>query len=121
MISRLSTINTRLVPSISKFTLKKQISGSRFVSNEVNTYVKGHEFENRVAKILKKQGHWNVKQNVLVTDKYGNKSEFDIVYGWPIRHYVECKCYSEPIKLDLVAKFKVYCRKVFWHISFLDV
>ena len=67
----------------------------------------GKELEDRVARMLKKRGHLNIKKNQRVKDRNGNWSEFDIVYGWPIRHYVECKNYSHPVKLEMVAKFKV--------------
>lgn len=71
------------------------------------TYDAGKELEERVARMLKKRGHINIKMNQRVKDKNGNLSEFDIVYGWPVRHYVECKNYSHPVKLEMVAKFKV--------------
>lgn len=71
------------------------------------TYDAGKELEERVARMLKKRGHVNIKMNQRVKDKNGNLSEFDIVYGWPVRHYVECKNYSHPVKLEMVAKFKV--------------
>lgn len=67
----------------------------------------GKELEDRVARMLKKRGHLNIKKNQRMKDRNGNWSEFDIVYGWPIRHYVECKNYSHPVKLEMVAKFKV--------------
>ena len=60
-----------------------------------------------MARMLKKRGHLNIKKNQRMKDRNGNWSEFDIVYGWPIRHYVECKNYSHPVKLEMVAKFKV--------------
>ncbi|KAK8831428.1 hypothetical protein WA577_000515, partial [Blastocystis sp. JDR] len=60
--------------------------------------------------MLKKRGHINIKLNQRVKDKNGNLSEFDIVYGWPVRHYVECKNYSHPVKLEMVAKFKEVLR-----------
>ena len=67
----------------------------------------GKQLEERVARMLKKRGHINIKMNQRVKDRNGNLSEFDIVYGWPFRHYVECKNYSHPVKLEMVAKFKV--------------
>lgn len=67
----------------------------------------GKQLEERVARMLRKRGHINIKMNQRIKDKNGNWSEFDIVYGWPIRHYVECKNYSHPVKLEMVAKFKV--------------
>lgn len=74
------------------------------------TYDAGKELEERVARMLKKRGHWCIKQNQRVKDRNGNWSEFDIVYGWPIKHYVECKNYSQPVKLEMVAKFKEVLR-----------
>ena len=70
----------------------------------------GKALEDRVARMLKKRGHICIKQNQRVEDSYGNWSEFDIVYGWPIKHYVECKNYSHPVKLEMVAKFKEVLR-----------
>lgn len=74
------------------------------------TYDTGKELENRVARMLKKRGHICIKQNQRVKDRNGNWSEFDIVYGWPVKHYVECKNYSQPVKLEMVAKFKEVLR-----------
>lgn len=85
----------------------------------------GKQLEERVARMLRKRGHINIKMNQRVKDSNGNWSEFDIVYGWPIRHYVECKNYSHSVKLEMVAKFKVilvYCvhfRKSFVYTIFL--
>lgn len=67
----------------------------------------GKDLEQRVARMLKRRGHINIKMNQRIKDSNGNWSEFDIVYGWPVRHYVECKNYSHPVKLEMVAKFKV--------------
>lgn len=74
------------------------------------TYDTGKELEERVARMLKKRGHLCIKQNQRVKDRNGNWSEFDIVYGWPIKHYVECKNYAQPVKLEMVAKFKEVLR-----------
>ncbi|KAK8809923.1 hypothetical protein WA158_000866 [Blastocystis sp. Blastoise] len=91
-------------------TLNSKLFRSFADDLSLNTYEKGREFEDRVYMLLKRRGHWRVKRNQIVKDKYGNRSEFDLVYGWPVRHYVECKNYSAPIKLDLVAKFKEVLR-----------
>ena len=90
-----------------RFSTNGTTSGS--VTEEVTktTVDAGKQLEERVAAMLRKRGHVNIKMNQRVKDRNGNWSEFDIVYGWPIRHYVECKNYSHPVKLEMVAKFKV--------------
>lgn len=91
-------------------SVEPMLSGARGfakAAKKPTTYDKGQELEERVAKMLRRRGHLNVKKNVRVKDKNGNWSEFDVVYGWPIRHYVECKNYSSSVKLEMVAKFKV--------------
>lgn len=84
-------------------------AATKTVTEEVakTTVDAGKQLEERVAKMLHKRGHINIKMNQRIKDKNGNWSEFDIVYGWPIKHYVECKNYSHPVKLEMVAKFKV--------------
>eukprot|EP01133_Synstelium_polycarpum_P001474 gene1474-1712_t len=67
---------------------------------------KGIGFEKTVADILEKRMEFGVKRNVILTDKYGNKSEIDIVYGYFSKTYVECKNYLGPVPLSDVAKFK---------------
>lgn len=90
----------------------------RNFSTHVRRYTKttkdiGREFEDRVANICKLAGYRDIKQNVIVTDSHGNKSEIDIICRkgiLPLKYnklYIECKNYSIPIKFDLVAKFKV--------------
>ena len=56
---------------------------------------KGVSFENRVVRYFKGQGEWNVRRSVFLTDKHGNRSEIDVVFGalwW--KRYVECKNYG---------------------------
>lgn len=79
----------------------------RSANNKIDTNAIGHDFEKRVAAYFRKAGKWNVRQNVVYVDHYGNKSEIDIVYGFIFKHYVECKTYSsKPVPLSDVAKFK---------------
>lgn len=67
----------------------------------------GHKFEDRVAKHFRVAGKWNVRQSVILTDRFGDKSEIDVVYGWYWKHYIECKTYSSKlVPLSDVAKFK---------------
>lgn len=90
----------------------------RKFSNQTRKYTKttkdiGREFEDRVASVCKLAGYRDIKQNVIITDSHGNKSEIDIICRkgiLPLKYnklYIECKNYSNPIKFDLVAKFKV--------------
>lgn len=49
----------------------------------------------------------NVRQSVILTDRFGDKSEIDIIYGLFWKRYVECKTYSSKlVPLSDVAKFK---------------
>lgn len=67
---------------------------------------KGDQLEKRVEKILKRLGRWNIKRSVFIYDRFGNKSEIDLVYGIFFKRYVECKNYSDSVPLEMVAKFK---------------
>jgi hypothetical protein len=75
---------------------------------------KGVALERRVARLLKKEGRYNVKRNVVLVDRHGNRSEIDVTFdrypSWfPVatgRMYVECKNYSGSVPLEDVAKFK---------------
>ncbi|EGG16371.1 putative transmembrane protein [Cavenderia fasciculata] len=71
---------------------------------------KGMRFEERVATMLSNRLEANIKRNVTLIDKRGNRSEIDIVYGIFFKTYVECKDYSVPVPLKDVAKFKEVLR-----------
>ena len=102
-ILRFPLVNRRMMA-----TAAKEVPSNAEISK--TTVDAGKALEDRVARMLKKRGHICIKQNQRVKDSYGNWSEFDIVYGWPIKHYVECKNYSHPVKLEMVAKFKEVLR-----------
>lgn len=53
------------------------------------------------------EGRWKVRRNVEVWDRFGHKSEIDVVFGVFRPRYVECKNYSRSnVPLSDVAKFK---------------
>lgn len=68
----------------------------------------GRELEERVARLLRREGWWRVRTNVEVLDRHGNRSELDVTYGLFRRRVVECKHYSrkKSVPLEDVAKFK---------------
>lgn len=67
----------------------------------------GHKFEQRVADHFRRSGRFNVRQSVILTDRYGDKSEIDVMYGLFWKRYIECKTYSSKlVPLSDVAKFK---------------
>lgn len=70
--------------------------------------IKGDALEKRVERLYNKLGKWNVKRNLILWDKYGNKSQIDVTYGYFFKKYIECKNYSSGhlVPLDDVAKFK---------------
>jgi hypothetical protein len=68
--------------------------------------VKGDQLEYRIVKLYKNLGKWNVRHDVTIVDKFGNKSQIDVTYGLFFRKYIECKNYSGPVPLEMVAKFK---------------
>lgn len=60
-----------------------------------------------MATILAMEGRWNVRRNVEVWDRFGNKSEIDVAFGLLRPRFVECKNYSNSnVPLSDVAKFK---------------
>jgi hypothetical protein len=69
---------------------------------------KGDDLEKRVQKILIREGKWNVKRNVILYDRFGNKSEIDVCHGFFFKRYYECKNYHDGhlVPLNDVAKFK---------------
>ncbi|KAL6056520.1 hypothetical protein QOT17_008121 [Balamuthia mandrillaris] len=67
---------------------------------------KGVSFEARVANTFSRLGKWNVRKNILLRDANNNLSEIDVRFGLFWKRYVECKNHSQPIPLDMVAKFK---------------
>jgi len=81
-------------------------SATRYATSKA----KGDALELRVVAILKRLGHGNVRRSVFMNDRYGNRSEIDVVYGrWPFGpRYVECKHYSlgNTVPLSDIAKFK---------------
>jgi len=72
---------------------------------------RGAALEARVAGLLSSSGH-PVRRNVLLRDAHGNLSEVDVVYGWLLPVYVECKAYApgSPVPLEDVAKFLAVLR-----------
>ena len=71
-----------------------------------DTKQKGDRLEKRIVNLYKKLGKWNVKHDVTLIDKFGNKSQIDVVYGLFFKRYIECKNYSDAVPLEMVAKFK---------------
>jgi hypothetical protein len=71
-----------------------------------DTKQKGDRLEKRVVNLYKKLGKWNVKHDVTLVDKFGNRSQIDVVYGLFFKKYIECKNYSGSVPLEMVAKFK---------------
>ncbi len=68
----------------------------------------GDILEERIARILSWEGRLKIRRNVHLTDRFGNRSEVDVLWGLFVRHAVECKHYApdRTISLDAVAKFK---------------
>jgi hypothetical protein len=54
----------------------KRLTGSRSMKQ------KGLLLEKRVARIYKMMGEKNIKQNVMLRDMNGNRSEIDVVFGY---------------------------------------
>lgn len=60
-----------------------------------------------MAKHFRRAMRINVRQSVILTDRFGDKSEIDIIHGLFWKRYVECKTYSSKlVPLSDVAKFK---------------
>ena len=99
-------IGGRIVPQERRFFSKKR-------KGKTNRE-KGIALEKRVENILRQEGRHNIKRNVVLIDRHGNRSEIDVTYdqypSWfPFvtgRKYVECKNYSGSVPLEDVAKFK---------------
>mmetsp|Transcript_10457 Transcript_10457/g.15284 ORF Transcript_10457/g.15284 Transcript_10457/m.15284 type:complete len:231 (-) Transcript_10457:109-801(-) len=92
-----------------KAFLKKQPNKS--INDLVFHQFKGAQFEKYMKKMLIAEGRWFVRHDVTLKDANGNRSQIDLIYGWgPFKRYVECKCYSGPIPLESVAKFKEVLR-----------
>lgn len=68
---------------------------------------RGLQLEQRVVRLFKRRGAWNVRRSVRVKDPHGNMSEIDVIAGvGPFKTYVECKNYSDQrVPLEDVAKF----------------
>lgn len=79
----------------------------RLFTRRATAKAKGDALEDRVVRLLRREGRFNIKKNVMIKDMHGNRSEIDIVYGiGPYKTYVECKNYNRPVPLMMVAKFK---------------
>ncbi len=87
-------------------SVRKYYTMRFFKAKEETAKEKGDRLEWRVVNLYKKLGKWNVKHDVTLKDKNGNTSQIDVVYGLLYRKYVECKNYSGPVPLEMVAKFK---------------
>jgi len=62
-------------------------------SSELNNKL-GHSLEKVVSNIYINLGYANVRTNIILKRKIRKKtirSEFDVLYGWPITQYIECK------------------------------
>jgi len=69
--------------------------------------IKGDLLEKRVERLFKRLWKLNVKRDVTVTDKFGNKSQIDVMYGLFFKTFIECKNYTgHLVPLEDVAKFK---------------
>jgi hypothetical protein len=55
---------------------------------------KGQDLENRVKRIFELEGVKPVRTNVILKDRFGNRSEIDLVAGKYRKRYVECKNYG---------------------------
>jgi hypothetical protein len=64
------------------------------------TKQRGYNLEGRVARMFRRMGKYNIRQNVMVRDSNGNLSEFDVTYGYFFRRYIECKNYTHPVGLE---------------------
>ena len=72
--------------------LKRLGKKSRRTANQI----KGDALENRTVRLFKNLGKWNVKKDITLTDKHGNRSQIDVSYGiWPFKTFIECKNYSK--------------------------
>jgi hypothetical protein len=68
---------------------------------------RGLQLEQRVVRLFKRRGSFNVRRSVRVRDGNGNMSEIDVIAGiGPFKTYIECKNYSgHRVPLEDVAKF----------------
>ena len=105
---------------LNKALYQVQNSTRRFLSTSSSTSFKnlstttskelGDVLELRVARIARLLGYRNIRRNVLLIDKNGNKSEVDVVFGLFFPIYVECKNYSKSgtsVGLEEVAKWRM--------------
>ena len=70
----------------------------------------GKKFEQYVAKIFIDLGKNNVRTNVIIRKK-DYCSEFDIVYGFIRKHYIECK-YKSHNNMVTVAEVSIFAKKL---------
>jgi hypothetical protein len=106
---------------LNKALYQVQNSTRRFLSTSSSTSFKnlsttttskelGDVLELRVARIARLLGYRNIRRNILLIDKNGNKSEVDVVFGLFFPIYVECKNYSKSgtsVGLEEVAKWRM--------------
>ncbi|PRP80943.1 hypothetical protein PROFUN_11272 [Planoprotostelium fungivorum] len=78
----------------------------RKIIADVLTKAKGDALEKRVVRLYKNLGKRNVKRDVTLIDRFGNRSQIDVTYGYFFKTYVECKNYTSTVPLSDVAKFK---------------
>ncbi len=63
----------------------------------------GHSLEKVVSEIYSNLGYNNVRTNIILKRKIRKniiRSEFDVIYGWPITKYIECKYKSKGKKVS---------------------
>lgn len=74
---------------------------------KLTTTEKGLVLEQRVMRIMRNFGFANVRRSVLIRDTRGHRSEIDVMGRYFLVNFlVECKNYSKPLPLEMVAKFK---------------
>lgn len=89
-------------------TTRASSSSSTTPPSSLTSKDRGDQLEQRVVRLFRTMGKWNIKHNIVLKDKHGNRSQIDLVHGFgPWKTYVECKNYSSSsVPLDDVAKFK---------------
>ena len=85
-----------------------QFSSRAFFRHKSTNKEAGDALESRVARILAMEGRWNIRRNVHVRDRFGNRSEIDVMHGIFFQRCIECKNYAHDhsVPLEAVAKFK---------------
>ena len=87
---------------------KKQKKKTYYIGK--NNQLIGKKFEQYVANIFIDLGKHNVRTNIIIKKK-GYCSEFDIVYGFIRKHYVECK-YKSHNNMVTVAEVSIFAKKL---------